>query len=81
MIQTIQITETKTEKVGKKKDKEALVGYVNIIAKRPGGTSIIVPSKNKQKSITNSKELNESENSVRGQKSRANSRRSSRAPR
>ena len=81
LIQTIQITETKTEKVGKKKDKEVLVGYVNIIAKRPGGTSIIVPSKNKQNSITNSKELNESENSVRGQKSRANSRRSSRAPR
>ena len=49
LIQTIQITETKTEKVGKKKDKEALVGYVNIIAKRPGGASIIAPSKNIQK--------------------------------
>ena len=81
LIQTIQITETKTEKVGKKKDKEALVGYVNIIAKRPGGASIIAPSKNIQESIPNSKKLNGSEKSVRVQKSRANSTRSSRAPR
>ena len=81
LIRTIQITETKTEKVGKKKDKEALVGYVNIIAKRPGGASIIAPAKNTQNSIPDSEKSNESKDSVKAQKSRANSRRSSRAPR
>lgn len=42
LIETIQITETKTEKVGAKKQKEALVGYVQIVAKRPGGASSII---------------------------------------
>jgi len=39
LVRSIQILETKTEKVGKKKDKEALVGYLKIFAKRPGGAS------------------------------------------
>lgn len=41
LIETIQITETKTEKVGVKKQKEALVGYIRIVAKRPGGASAV----------------------------------------
>ena len=81
LIRTIQITETKTEKVGKKKEKEALVGYVNIIAKRPGGASIVLPSRGTQNVIPDSQNLDKSANSVKTQKSRANSRRSSRAPR
>ena len=81
LIRTIQITETKTEKVGKKKEKEALVGYMSIVAKRPGGASIISSQKKSQSSNVNSQKRNESDNPGTRQKTRTSTKKSSKGQR
>tara|TARA_Y100000589_G_scaffold132599_1_gene126556 strand:- start:2077 stop:2805 length:729 start_codon:yes stop_codon:yes gene_type:complete len=81
LIRTIQITETKTEKIGKKKEKEALVGYMSIVAKRPGGTSVISSQKDSQGRRSNPQQKDVSENKNITPKISNSSKRSSRVQR
>ena len=64
LIETIQIKETNTEKVGIKKDKEVLVGYIDIEAKKPesdykASSDDIVAPKKSRKSVLQRSNLRE----------------------